>query len=79
MCVFTLMPKADRPDKVFVSSLTWSYHHAGSFFIVSGVDHPDEDPSLRETFEAAIRMRLSLFQRTTSEIESRKRISRLLK
>lgn len=42
-------------------------------------DHPDEDPSLRETFEAAIRMRLSLFQRTTSETESRKRISRLLK
>ena len=42
-------------------------------------EHPDEDRTLRETFEAAIRMRLSLFQRTTSETESRKRISRLLK
>lgn len=33
-------------------------------------EHPDEDRTLRETFEAAIRMPLSLFQRLASEMEA---------
>lgn len=33
-------------------------------------EHPDEDRTLRETFEAAVRMPLSLFQRLASEMEA---------
>ena len=33
-------------------------------------EHPDEDRTLRETFEAAIRMPLSLFQHLASEMEA---------